>query len=451
MPWIESKNSLDEYATGVNMTRKHFAPPWRMVVLCAGFIVCLPTVAMCQASSPPIDELPTPVSEAHDWPWFRGPAGNNVCHDGQKPPTQWSDTQNVLWQVTLPGQGHATPCIQGDRLFVPAGDKERETIQMICLNRNTGEQLWQKEVYSGKMAKIHKDTTYAAATPACDGTRVFFPFQTDSEIRMAAMTLDGAIVWDKPISSYTSVQGFSASPILYKSAVIVPTDGTNHNRLTAMHRVTGQVLWQVDVPGEQENYASATLVHVAGRDQIILVGPDHIRSYNPESGQMIWVCDGPAMCYVAVAVADDKTVYVTGGYPKKAMLAIRADGSGNVTNTHVSWKSDNKASYVPTPLLHQGMIYMVNDRGLYRCYQAETGRVLCETQLDGGFYSSPVLAGDTIYLFNKTGRGYVFRASESLDILAQNDLASGVFATPVICDSRIYLRTLKILYCLAEK
>ena len=158
------------------------------------------------------------------------------------------------------------------------------------------------------------------------------------------------------------------------------------------------------------------------------------------------------MCCVAVAVADDQTVYVTGGYPKKAMLAIRADGTGNVTDTHLSWQSDNKASYVPSPLLYAGLIYVVNDSGLYRCYDAKTGQVLSEKKLEGGFYSSPVLADGKIYLFNKSGRSYVLRASQGLDTLAENNLPHGVFATPAICDSRIYVRTLNnTLYCLAER
>ncbi len=434
------------------MTEKSFAITWRSVVVCVCLIECMPMVGACQSpASPPIDSLSTPVAAPDDWPWFRGPHSNNLCQAGQNPPTQWSESQNILWQVTLPGQGHATPCIQAKRLFIPVGDKDKETISMLCLDRETGEELWKKGVYEGPLAKIHKDTTYAAATPACDGTRVFFPYQTDEEVRMIGMTLDGATLWDKMLSPFASIQGFSASPIFYKSAVIVPTDGKNHNKLTALHRATGRTLWQTDVPAEHESYASATLVHVAGRFQVILVGPDHIRSYDPETGKMIWVCDGPAMCYVAVAVADETTVYATGGYPKKAMLAIKADGTGNVTDTHLSWKSDNKASYVPTPLLHAGLIYVVNDQGLYRCYQAKTGEVLKEKKLKGGFYSSPVLAGGRIYLFNKTGKGYVLKADESLDMLAENDLPEGVFATPVICDSRIYLRTLKTLYCLEEK
>jgi outer membrane protein assembly factor BamB len=434
------------------MTEKRVVTTWRVKFLCIGFICCLPMAGLGQSNKVPgIDDLPSPVAAEDDWPWYRGPASNNVCQSGQTAPMQWSDTQNILWQKDLSGQGHATPCIIGERLFVPAGDKAQQSIWMFCLDRDTGEQIWQKQVYSGPMAKIHKDNSYASATPACDGKRIFFPYQTDKEIRLLCLTLDSQLVWDKALSPYTSIQGFSASPILYKSVVIVPTDGKDHNKLTAIQRSTGQLVWQVDIPADHESYASATLVHVAGRQQIILVGPDHFRSYNPDTGDMIWACDGPAMCYVAVAVADKDIVYVTGGYPKKAMLAIRADGAGDVTDTHVAWTSDNKASYVPTPLLHQGMIFVVNDRGLYRCYQAKTGQVLSEKKLDGAYYSSPVLAGDKILLFNKTGKAYIFKADQSLDILAENNLPHGAFATPVVCHNRIYLRSLKTLYCLGRK
>jgi outer membrane protein assembly factor BamB len=433
------------------MIEKRFAATFQIVILGMVLIASLPTVATCQStSSPQIDDLSPPVAAPDDWPWWRGPSSNNLCQSGQTPPLQWSDTQNVLWQVDLPGQGHATPCLHANRIFIPAGDKKQQTIRMVCLDRDTGKRLWQKDVYRGPMAKIHKDTTYASAMVACDGERIFFPYQTDTEVRMVGMSLDGAVVWDQALSPYTSIQGFSASPILYQSAVIVPTDGKIHNKLTALHRKTGQVIWQTEVPAEHESYASASLVHVAGRYQIILVGPDHIRSYHPDTGENLWTCNGPAMCYVAVAVADDTTVYATGGYPKKAMLAIRADGTGNVTDTHLSWTSDNKAGYVPTPLLHAGLIYMVNDKGLYRCYEAKTGKILSEEKLEGGFYSSPVLVGDKIYLFNKTGKGYVIRSGVGLELLAENTLPQGAFATPVICNSRIYLRTLKTLYCLGK-
>jgi len=397
-----------------------------------------------------IDDLPSPVAAPDDWPWWRGPTGNNHAGPTQDPPVRWSDTENVRWQVDLPGQGHATPCIQGERIFVAAGDKEQQTIWMFCLERASGQRQWQRAVYQGKMPKIHGDNSHASAMPACDGQRVYFPYQTDEEIRMVALNLEGDIVWDETVSPYTSIQGFSASPILYRSALIVPISGKDDNNLTALHRETGQIIWQTEVAADHESYASAVLAEVAGRKQVILVGPDNIRSDDPDPGQEVWECDGPAQCYVAVAVADDKTVYATGGYPKKALLAIAAHGLGKVTDTHLVWKSDNKAGYVSSPLLHEGLLYAVNDKGLFRCYEAATGAVLWEEQLEGRFYSSPVLVNDMIYLFNRTGQGFVLRTGRTYKRLAQNTLAHGVFATPVICRSHIFLRTLKTFYCLAR-
>lgn len=397
-----------------------------------------------------IDDLPTPPAAPGDWPWFLGPNLGNHCAIGQQPPLQWSDDENILWKIDLPGQGHATPCLYGERIFIAAGSKDDAVIEMLCLDRESGEQLWRTEVYSDTMPKIHNDTSHAAATPACDGERVYFPYQTDGEVRMAALDMHGAIVWDESLSPYESIQGFSASPVLYRSAVIVVTDGTHSNRLTALHRKTGELIWQANIPAENENYATAIVADVAGRPQAILVGPGNIRSHSPDTGDYLWEVDGPALCYVAAAVTDEDTVYATGGYPKKALLAIRADGAGNVTDTHVAWKSDRKAGYVPTPLLHEGLLYAVADNGLMRCYDAADGDILWEQELDAKFYSSPVVVNDTIYVFDRKGKGYVFRTGQAFELLAENTLPEGVFATPVIADSRIYLRTLDALYCIGS-
>ena len=434
MPWI--------VAVGCLILVRQFLGAGQAQVLAAN-----PDSELARVS---IDDLSTPVAAPDDWPWWQGPTSNNHCAPDQDPPTQWSDTENIRWRVDLPGQGHATPCVYGDRIFVAAGDKAQQTIWILCLDRSSGQQQWQKAVYQGKMPKIHGDNSHASAMPACDGQRVYFPYQTDQAVRMVALNLQGEILWDESISPYGSIQGFSASPILYRSAVIVPVSGTDDNNLTALHRRTGQIIWQTDVQADHESYASAVLAEVAGRMQVILVGPDNIRSYDPDTGQKIWECDGPAMCYVAVAVADDKTVYATGGYPKKALLAIAADGTGNITDTHLTWKSDNKAGYVPSPLLHEGLLYAVNDSGLFRCYETATGKVVWEAQLQGKFYSSPVLVGGRIYVFNRSGQGFVLQAGRSYRCLAENTLAHGVWATPVICRNHIILRTLKTLYCLAR-
>jgi outer membrane protein assembly factor BamB len=248
------------------------------------------------------------------------------------------------------------------------------------------------------------------------------------------------------------VQGYSASPALFKSAVIVPTDSAANtpHRLTALHRKTGRIVWQVLRPDNRESYASPLVAHVAGRDQLFIVGPDMTRAYDPNNGELLWQCDGPTQYNAATVAFGPQMIYATGGYPGKALLGIRADGSGDVTVTHLVWRSDRKAGYVPSPLLYDGFLYAVSDVGLMRCYDAGSGQVVWEQNLGAPFYSSPVLVGERIYLFDRKGKGYVIKAGDHLEMLAENSLPDGVFATPVICGGRIYLRTLGDFFCLGK-
>jgi hypothetical protein len=286
---------------------------------------------------------------------------------------------------------------------------------------------------------------------ACDGERVFFAYQTADAIRMVALDVEGKAVWDEEVAKYSTVQGHSGSVAVYKSAVIMTADTKGAARLVALHRKTGKVIWRVARPGENESYASPLVARVAGRDQVFIIGPDKTRSYDPQSGKFLWECDGPAKYCAATIAFDKNTVYSTGGYPQKALLAIRADGKGDVTDTHVSWKSDRKAGYVPSPLVAGGFVYAVSDKGFMRCYDAASGKVAWERHLQGSFYSSPVLVGKRIYLFDRKGKGLVMQAGGTFKLLAENKLQDGVFATPVIVGGRIYLRTLGDLYCISTE
>jgi outer membrane protein assembly factor BamB len=421
--------------------------------ICAG-LFSLAAAAEDAPDVPPVegwDNLPPPVARTGDWPWWRGPHLNNHAAAGQKPPLKWSDKENVIWRVSLPGTGHATPCICGDRIILPAGDPREKAIWVLCLDRVTGKKLWQTEAYRGPFPNIHENNSSASATLACDGERVYFPYQTDGMVCMAALDLEGRVVWNKPVAPHKSVQGHSASPALYKSAVIVPTYGSLGNKLTALHRKTGEVVWRAPLRKVIESYASPLVTRVAGRDQLFIVGGVRTHSYDPNNGRLIWECDGPAeFCAATVAFSQD-TVYATGGYPQKGLLAIRADGTGDVTQSHLRWKSDSKAGYVPSPLLHDGLLYAISETGLMRCYDAAGGQVLWEHATKAPFYSSPVLAGDRLYVFDQKGKGFVMKAGRQFELLATNDLPDGVFATPVILGNRIYLRTLKDFFCLGTE
>ncbi len=396
------------------------------------------------------DTLPPAKADARDWPGWRGPNLDNVAPAGQRPPSAWGAGSNILWQVRLPGRGHSSPCICGDRIYITSGDHAQGAVWLFCLERATGKTIWQAEVYKGPVAKMHADNSLASATPACDGARVFVPCQSDRAVGMTAVSLEGKVLWSKEAAPYTSIQGYSASPVFYKSAVIMPVEGGLGCRMVALHRATGEVVWRVPLRTVKESYATPLVARVAGRDQLLLIGGESTRGYDPANGALLWECEGPSTFCGATPVVGGDLVYATAGWPKRALLAIRADGQGDVTQSHVVWTGDAKAGYIPTPVLQGGLLYAVNDQGLMRCYEAADGRVLWEQDFKAPFYSSPVLAGGSLYVFDRKGKGYVLNAARTAGPVITNGLPSGVFATPVILENRIYLRTLGDFYCIGE-
>lgn len=398
------------------------------------------------------DSLPSPKISADDWPWWRGPRFDNISPSGRHPPLTWDSGSNVVWRVRVPGVGHSSPCVVGDRIYVTSGEKTkaRAEVWLFCLDRMTGKTRWRTEIYSGPSPKMHPDNSVASATPACDGERVFVPVQEHASVSLTAVGEDGSVLWKMPVSPYGTIQGFSASPAIYRSVVIVPVEGPKGCYLTAFHRKTGGVVWRRTLRAAIESYAPVVVGRVAGREQLLLVGGTSTRGYDPSNGDLLWECEGPARTCVAAPVFDGEKVYATGGYPGRQFLAIRADGKGDVTKSHLAWSADAKVGYVPSPVLRDGLVYAVADQGLMRCYDAADGHILWEHDFKAPFYSSPTLAGDSLFLFDRKGRGYVVPAGRVAGPIVTNELPSGVFATPVMLDGRIYLRTLGDFYCLGR-
>lgn len=436
--------------------KKRVRKEWGFVF---GVVLALSGMAQQEGGLPDVapkagwDTLPPAKAAAGDWPWWRGPNLDNIAPGGQKPPVAWGADSNIVWRVRLPGVGHSSPCIVGDRIYLTSGErtKTQSTVWLLCLERATGTTVWQTELYKGPVGRMHPDNAPAAATPACDGERVFVPYQSDTAIITAAVGVDGKVLWNQMIAPYNTIQGYSASPAFYKSAVLVPVEGPKGCYLTALHRLSGEVVWRKAIRANNESYAPAQVRRVAGRDQLLLIGGLSTRAYDPENGALLWECDGPARTCVATPVVDRDTVYATGGYPGRQFIAIRADGTGDVTKSHLTWTSDAKVGYVPSPVLYEGLLYAVADQGLMRCYEAKDGRVLWEQDFKSPFYSSPTLAENRIYVFDRKGKGYIVPAGREAGTIITNELPSGVFATPVILDGRIYLRTLGDFYCIGEK
>lgn len=370
-----------------------------------------------------------------DWPWWRGPSRDGVAAPGQEPPLEWSATRNVLWEAPIPGRGHGSPAVVGDRVFLAAAVPEAETQSVLCLDRRTGKRLWQAEVHRGGLAKGgNAKSTHASSTPACDGTRVFINFLNAGAVHATALDLDGKQVWRTRVADYVLHQGYGSSPAVYGPLVIVSADSKGGGAVSGLERATGKVVWTRRRPKEP-NYASPVVVTAAGREQLILVGCDLVTSLDPLTGKELWETRGATTECVTTAVTDGKYVFTSGGYPRNHVAAVEADGT-----PAVAWDIKAKV-YVPSMLVRGGHLYAVQDEGFAVCWRGDTGAEVWKGRLGGAFTASPVLVGGHILATSESGRTYVFKASpDAFELVAENRLGDEAFATPAVCGGRIYMR-----------
>lgn len=393
------------------------------------------------------------VVGATDWPWWRGPSRDGLAAADQTPPQTWSATENVLWKRTIPGRGHGSATVVGDQVFLATADHEREAQSVLCLNRNSGDLLWQTDVHHGKFeTKGNTKSSLASSTLACDGTRVFINFLHDGAIYTTALGRDGKLLWQTKVTDYVLHQGFGSSPALYQTLVLVSADNKGTGAIVALDRATGAVVWKQERP-KLPNYASPIVLKVAGRDQMLLTGCDLVTSFDPLTGKKLWEAPGSTTECVTSTVADGGLIFTSGGYPKNHLAAMKADGSGQV-----AWENNSRV-YVPSLLARDGYLYAVLDAGVAMCWKADTGAEVWKNRLGGTFSASPVMVGNIVYATNEAGRTFVFRATPAgFELLAENQLGDETFATPTICGSRIYLRVAanenerrqETLYCLGN-
>lgn len=422
---------------------------FRRFLLTVCLLVSLSTLATSQE---PVNVAAT------DWPWWRGPNRNGIADPNQKPPLKWSETENVLWKVAVPGRGHGSAIVVGDQVFLAtaeAGEGDKATQSVICYDRVTGKEVWRAVVHKGGMdQKGNAKASMASPTPACDGTRVFINFLNGSAIFATALDrATGKQMWQVKVTDYVLHQGFASSPTVYRDLVLVTADNKGgKGRVAALERATGKEVWG-DTRPKYPNYASPIVQNVGGRDQLLVSGCKLVTSYDPLTGKKLWEIPGSTEETVTSTGTDGKHIYTSGGFPRSHVAAIVADGSGKV-----AWENTTKV-YVPSMLVNEGHLYAVLDAGMAVCWKADTGEEKWKGRLGGGFSASPVLVGQNLFASNESGKTYVFKATpDKFDLVGENQLGDEAMATPTFCGGRIYLRVATTkggrqewLYCVAAR
>ena len=383
-----------------------------------------------------IAEFPQ-LSAQRDWPWWRGPLRNGIASTAAAP-VKFSDSSGALWKSPVPGRGHSSPIVVGDRVFLTTADERQQIQSALAYDRRSGRQAWQVEISRGGFpARNHAKNTEATPTIASDGERLFTAFFHHEQIQVTALNLAGQTLWQKtagPFNPRRYEYGYAPSPLIYRGTVIIAGEYDGQSFLVGLDRVDGHEVWRTARPSNI-TFSSPVVGRVAGRDQLLLSGGDQVTSYDPATGTQLWTTAGTTAATCGTLVWEGDIVFASGGYPRSETLAVKADGSGQVL-----WKNNQKC-YEQSMLAAGGHLYALTDNGVLFCWRGSDGQELWKQRLQGPVSASPVLAGGHIYWANELGTHYVFKPNpQKLELVAENRVGSDSFASPAVCGGQIFLR-----------
>lgn len=394
------------------------------------------------------------LCSAADWTEFRGPQGNGISGETGLPVT-WSKDEHVAWRSEVPGKGWSSPILLKGRIYlttaVPLDQPENgQSLRTLCLDALSGGIVWNKECFimDGKRSvKIHGKNSYASPTPLTDGKRIFVHFGTHGT---GCLDLDGNILWSNTELVYNHVHGSGGSPVLVGNRLILSCDGGDQQFVVALNANTGKIDWKTSrtEPDAPKKFAFTTplALTIAGKTQIISPGPGAVCSYDAESGEEIWKVKYNGYSVIPKPVFGHGMVFVCTGYDRPTLLAIRPDGKGDVTDSHVTWKLEKAVPHSASLLLLENELYLISDAGVATCLDAATGHQLWQHRVGGNFSASPIFADQKIYLQDEKGKATVFKPGSSFEEIAQNDLGEPTLASYAIGDGALFIRTESALY-----
>jgi outer membrane protein assembly factor BamB len=388
---------------------------------------------------------------AEDWPCWRGPRLDGTSHE-QNVPLHWGRESNLVWAAELPGVGHASPIVWGERIFLVTARTDSEQRLLLCLDRANGQIVWQRTVLTAPLEHKHSLNSYASSTPATDGALIYVAFLDRDRMYAKAYDFAGKEKWAVYPGPFASMHGFCSSPILYRDKVILNGDHDGDSYLVALSRGDGHVLWKTPREHHTRSYCTPLIGDIAGQPQMVLSGDKCVASYDPDTGALRWIIDGPTEQFVASPVYSQSCglVLITGGFPDHHILAIRPNGSGNVTQSHIAWRTTQGAAYVPSPIIIGDYFMVVSDSGVAHCFEAATGKLLWKERT-GEQHASLVSAEGLVFFLNDKGVMNIVNPAPQFERVAQNEIGEKCFASPAFSNGQIFLRGENRLYCIGNQ
>lgn len=398
---------------------------------------------------------------AENWPGWRGPKGNGQSAEKDIPWT-WSEKDNIRWKVKLPGPGNSSPIIWGNRVFLSQSlDAKGHRRALLCLDRQDGKILWQREVPYKDNEPTHGTNPFCSATPLTDGQRVIV---SHGSAGIFCYDFNGKELWTKEVGKVYHIWGTASSPIFYGDLVILWCSPGERQFLLALDKKTGEKVWQHDEPGGKfgqdskdwlGSWSTPIIVPVDGHDELILPVPNMVKGFDPKTGKELWHCLGAGrLAYTSAVAAEDGTILVQCGFHGPA-LAVKAGGKGDVTKTHRLWLITQKnPQRIGSAVIIGDLAYSLSAPGMAQCFELKTGKEIWGSQRAGGqCWSSMVLVDGKLLVSNDGGETYIFAASPKFTQLGRNVLKAGdiIRASIAVSDGELFIRSYSHLWCISHQ
>ena len=387
--------------------------------------------------------LSTPLL-AGDWPQFRGPSGQGVSPE-KGLPLDWSATKNVKWKAAIPGSGWSSPSIAGDRIWLTTATERGASLRVLVVDSATGKIALDKEVIrvTDQGPGIHGKNSFASPTAIVSGDRVYLHF---GFYGTACVNLKGDVIWKQTLK-YEPQHGPGGSPALFEDLLIISCDGFDAQYVVALDAATGKVRWKTPRGKGNQAYTTPLVIDVEGRAQVVSPGAHHAYAYDPRTGKELWYIEyGSGFSNVPRAVYAHGLVYICSGFFEPVLFAVRPDGKGNVTKSHVAWSHKRAVPLTPSPVVVGDEIYIVSDNGIGTCLDAKSGEVRWTQRIGGNHSASPLAADGRIYFLSEEGECTVIAPGKSYRELARNAIGERTLASLAVSDKALYLRGERSLY-----
>jgi outer membrane protein assembly factor BamB len=397
-----------------------------------------------------------------NWPGFRGPLQDGTVPHGANLPLEWSEEKNVIWKTPISGKAWSSPIVWGTQIWLTTASEDGKKLTGICVNKDSGKVLYEKLLFTiGEPQFAHKFNSYASPSPALEEGRAYLHWGSPGTACIDTTNFN--TIWSRADLECDHFRGAGSSPYIYKNLLILTMDGADLQYVIALDKNTGKTVWKteratdfkdLDANGKpkrdgdmRKSYATPIIINVNGKDLLISPGAKAAWAYEPLTGKPVWQFRYQNHSSASRSLFVEDRLYLNSGYSVAELFAVNPDGKGDITETNQIWGTRGSTiPKKPSPIIHEGLLYLCSDSGIATCLDAATGEEVWKARLGGNYSASLIRSGNRIYAFSEDGKGIIFATGKTFKKLGENLLPDGFMSSPAVSGDSLILRTRKHLY-----